>query len=502
MTADVAVRRSAHRVVLGAFEGTEVPAWLPGLVEDGLGGICLYGNNLTADPADVVALAQALSLAAPSLVLTLDEEGGDVTRLDYATGSPYPGNAVLGRADDLATTTAVAAAIGAELKSAGIWLDLAPDADINSNPRNPVIGTRSFGADTALVARHTAAWVRGLQGQGVAACVKHFPGHGDTAADSHLALPRVDADLDTLRTRELVPFVAAIEAGAATIMTSHIVLSALDPFLPATLSPAILTGLLRDELGFDGVIVTDALDMAGASATIGIPAAAVASLAAGADLLCIGPSLRGRGADDILDVVEAVVAAVEDGTLSAARLHDAAGRVDALAATYATGQVPADPSVVEAGLVAGRRAAAEAVDAIDTLPAGTPLVVRLDTGSNMAVGDAAWGELGLPGATVLTVTDAVPLIDELVVVDGPVVVVARAAAADPRAWDWLTALVAARPDTLLVELGWPSPEVEALPHVVRGWGSALPPSRAVGEAILAASAPASGATPGPTGEGR
>ncbi|WP_370614908.1 glycoside hydrolase family 3 protein [Mumia sp. Pv 4-285] len=502
MTADASVRRSAHRVVLGAFEGADVPAWLPGLIEDGLGGICLYGNNLTADPADAVRLAQALSQAAPSLVLALDEEGGDVTRLDYATGSPYPGNAVLGRADDLPTTTAVAAAIGAELKAAGVWLDLAPDADINSNPRNPVIGTRSFGADTALVARHTAAWVQGLQSRGVAACVKHFPGHGDTSDDSHLALPRVDVDLATLRTRELVPFVAAIEAGAATVMTSHIVLSALDAQLPATLSPAILTGLLREDLGFEGVIVTDALDMAGASATIGIPAAAVASLAAGADLLCIGPSLRGRGPDDIRDVVDALVDAVDAGTLAAERLHDAAARVDALAAAYGTGLVPADPAVVEAGLAAGRRAAAAALDDLPPLRPGVPLIVRLETGSNMAVGDAAWGDLGLSGATVVSATSDVPPLEGIVAHDGPVVVVARSAAATPPTWEWLVSLVAARPDTLVVELGWPSPEIDALPHVVRGWGSALPPSRAVGDAIRAATTPTTRATPGPTGEAR
>ncbi|MGH1565021.1 glycoside hydrolase family 3 protein [Mumia sp. DW29H23] len=498
MTPDRSVRRAAHKVVLGAFEGTELPAWLPGLVEDGLGGICLYGNNLTADPADVLALGRTLSDLAPSLVLALDEEGGDVTRLHYASGSPYPGNAVLGRADDLPTTTAVARAIGAELKAGGLWLDLAPDADINSNPRNPVIGTRSFGADPALVARHTAAWVRGLQEQGVAACVKHFPGHGDTATDSHLALPRVDADLATLRARELVPFVAAIEAGVATVMTSHIVLGALDPDRPATLSPAILTGLLREELGFDGVIVTDALDMAGASAAIGIPAAAVASLVAGADLLCIGPSLRGRGADDVLDVVDAIVAAVADGTLPADRLLDAAARVDALGAAYGTGVVPADQALVEAGRAAGRRAAAAAVDPIEALPSGSPLVVRLETGANMAVGDAAWGDLGITGATVRSTSDGVPALEELVGHDGPLVLVARSAAADAEAWTWLRMVVDARPDTLVVELGWPSPEVEALPRVVRGWGAAQPPSRAIGDTIDRARA----TRPGPTGEER
>ncbi|MDD9348876.1 glycoside hydrolase family 3 N-terminal domain-containing protein [Mumia sp.] len=503
MIADASVRRAAHRTVLGAFEGTSVPGWLAGLADDGLGGICLYGNNLAADPLEVASLGRALAAACPSLVLALDEEGGDVTRLHYADSSPYPGNAVLGRADDLRTTGAVARAIGAELKAAGISLDLAPDADVNSNPRNPVIGTRSFGADPALVARHTAAWVRGLQSQGVAACVKHFPGHGDTSTDSHLALPRVDADLSTLLRRELVPFVAASAAGAATIMTSHIVLPALDPERPATLSPRILTGLLRGELGFSGVIITDALDMAGASAMIGVPAAAVASLAAGADLLCIGPSLRGRGRDEVRDVVDAVVAAVGDGTLPVERLYDAAARVDALSAAYATGARPADPTLVETGRAAGRRAAVAVVGEVGTVGDGPPLVVRLETGANMAVGDAAWGDLGVTGASVVSVVDGHPSATDLRGHDGPLVVVARAAASHADSWAWLRTLVDARPDAVVVELGWPAPEIDALPRVVRGWGGSLPPSRAVGEAIdRARRATAPAPAPAPDGPHR
>ncbi|WP_262849170.1 glycoside hydrolase family 3 N-terminal domain-containing protein [Mumia quercus] len=486
MSDATAVRRAAHRVVLGAFDGTEVPAWVPALVDAGLGGICLYGNNLSAGPEAAAALAREISTAAPTLALALDEEGGDVTRLHYTTGSPYPGNAVLGRVDDLATTRAVAAAIGAELKDAGVWLNLAPDADINSNPRNPVIGTRSFGADPDLVARHTAAWVEGLQALGVAACVKHFPGHGDTSADSHVALPRVDADLATLRARELVPFVAAVGAGAATVMTSHLVLPALDPDHPATMSRRILTGLLREEMGFDGVIVTDALDMAGASATLGVPAAAVASLAAGADLLCIGPSLRGRGADDVLDVVDAVVAAVAAGSLASSRLFDAAARVDALCAAYGTGAAPYDPSVVSAGREAGRRAATLATDPVGPLPPGRPLVLRLESGANMAVGEAAWGDLGIPDAEVRAVRGDVPDTAEVVAHPGPVLVMGRSIAADPEVWSWVRTLVTSRPDTVVVELGWPSPEVAALPRVVRGWGAAQPPSQAVGAAVVRA----------------
>ena len=226
--------------------------------------------------AQVRALTDAIRAANPLALIAIDEEGGDVTRLYYATGSPYPGNALLGRIDDLDLTAEVARSVALELRAVGVNLNFAPDADINSNPDNPVIGVRSFGADPELVSAHTAAWVAAHEAEGVAVSAKHFPGHGDTAQDSHLALPVVDLPLEELRERELRPFLAAIQAGARTIMSSHVLLPQLDPDRPATFSRAILDGVLRGELGFEGVIVSDALDMVGASGEIGIPAAAVA----------------------------------------------------------------------------------------------------------------------------------------------------------------------------------------------------------------------------------
>ena len=268
--------------------------------------------------------------------IAIDEEGGDVTRLFYDRGAPYPGNALLGRIDDPDLTERVARAVGEALAATGCTVAFAPDVDVNSNPDNPVIGVRSFGADPALAARHAAAWVRGLQSTGVAASAKHFPGHGDTATDSHLALPVVDLPLETLRERELVPFRAAIAAGTRTIMTSHILLPRLDAEQPATLSPRIVHGLLRGELGFEGVIVTDALDMQGASGVHGIPEAAVRALAAGCDLLCIGSD----NTDAQLDAIVAAIGdAVESGRLPAARVREAAARVRALGAA-----APAIPS--------------------------------------------------------------------------------------------------------------------------------------------------------------
>ena len=168
-------------------------------------------------------------------------------------GSPYPGNAVLGRIDDLDVTRTVAAQVGWQLRRVGCNVTFAPTVDINSNAENPVIGVRSFGAAAEQVAAHSGAWVTGLQSTGVAATAKHFPGHGDTAQDSHVALPVIDRSLEELRQRELLPFVAAIEAGTRLIMTSHIMLPQLDTENPATMSQPMLTGLLREELGFGGV---------------------------------------------------------------------------------------------------------------------------------------------------------------------------------------------------------------------------------------------------------
>ena len=185
--------RAAAGTLLASFPGERVPAWLLDLIAGGLGGVCLYGSNRGGRPG---GRGGDRPRRAPRRAGAVDEEGGDVTRLEAATGSSVPGNAALGAVDDLDLTRAVAAALGGALRAAGIDLDLAPCADTNTDPANPVIGVRSFGADPELVARHTVAFVAGLQGAGVAACVKHFPGHGGVDVDSHLDLPTLSAPLE------------------------------------------------------------------------------------------------------------------------------------------------------------------------------------------------------------------------------------------------------------------------------------------------------------------
>ncbi|GAA1510239.1 beta-N-acetylhexosaminidase [Agromyces terreus] len=460
------LRRDIHTTLLPGFVGTTAPEWLLARLRDGLGGVCVFGPNIV-DAEQLRALNASLRAANPLAVVAIDEEGGDVTRLYYDRGAPYPGNAVLGRLDETELTEQVAREVGTALAATGCTVTFAPDVDVNSNPDNPVIGIRSFGTDPELVARHTSAWIRGVQSTGVAASAKHFPGHGDTATDSHLALPVVDESLDVLRDRELVPFRAAIASGTRTIMTSHILLPQLDAENPATLSPRILHGLLREELGFEGVIVSDALDMKGASGVHGIPGAAVLALAAGCDLLCIGSENTDAQMDDIVAAVEAAVAA---GRIPAERIRDAAARVRALGA-----EAPAIPATV-ADLESPHRdeeiarfaSAFEVTDAAsrrlaDVDRIGT--VVRIDTVANIAVGVAPWGPFassevdGAPDWFATAATVAVSdeqWLEAPADLVGPVLVVGKDLHRHPFAVDAIDRLRASRDDVVTVDMGWPS----------------------------------------------
>ncbi|SEP79432.1 beta-N-acetylhexosaminidase [Microlunatus flavus] len=443
--------------LLPGFSGTTLPGWLRDRLRDGLGGVCLFARNI-AGHAQLAALTAEIREANPDAVVALDEEGGDVTRLFADVGSPFPGNAVLGRLDDLALTRVVAAEVGWAMRRTGCTMTFAPDVDVNSNPDNPVIGIRSLGADADLVARHGVAWVEGLQATGVAGCAKHFPGHGDTGQDSHLALPVVDRSPAELRERELVPFVATVGAGVRAVMTSHILLPQVDPDAPATFSRRVLTGLLREELGFDGVVVTDALDMAGASSPGGLGESAVRALASGCDLLCLG---NDNTAEQVDAIVAAVGRAVADGALGGDRVAQAAARVRALAAAETRPVVPEGSTAdALAGLLPPGRVAA----AFDVSPyaaawreraAGRFGVVRLEDRPNIAVGVVPWGP-ELPGRPVV-VAHPQDRLDEGALGADPVLVLGRDVHRHPEARAVVDRLRRDR-DVLVVDLGWPSPD--------------------------------------------
>ena len=299
------------------------------------GGVCLFGRNVVDrfQVADLVA--ELRSLVGPELLVAVDQEGGGVVRI---TDLPYPPSAMaLGAVDDTRLTREVAVATGRGLRSVGLNVDFAPVADVNSNPGNPVIADRSFGADPQHVARQVAAFVDGLQSTGVAATLKHFPGHGDVDVDSHLDLPTLDKTPEMLERLEWLPFQAGIDAGAAAVMTAHIQLPAVDADLPGTLSPAIVTGLLRHRLGFEGVVFSDALEMKAIARRWGTPEAAVLALAAGVDMPAQVAPL-----DMHLRTLAAVEAAVDEGRLDGAKLEVSLDRLRKLSGDFPG--TAADPS--------------------------------------------------------------------------------------------------------------------------------------------------------------
>jgi beta-N-acetylhexosaminidase len=406
---------------------------LAALVE-GAGGVVLFARDIRS-PEQLAELTASLRAERPDLLIAVDEEGGDVTRLEAAEGSSFPGNLALGAVDDVDLTRRVGAAIGGELAGVGVNFNLAPVADVIVDPANPIVGVRSFGSDSALVARHVAAFVQGVQSVGVAACAKHFPGHGESLADSHLELPSVETDHETLLARALPPFAAAVEAGVRAVMTAHVRFAALDD-QPATLSAKVI-GLLRSRLGFDGLVITDALEMRAISATVGLEEGAVRALAAGADALCLGA--------DVAPVqVEGVLSAIARG-VPEDRLREAAARVAELAAWASSPRPHRDR---EAGADAARRALR--VEGDPTL-SGDPVFVELRPEATIAAGEAGRGFGGIQ----VREGDTLPPLADL----GRVVMVVR----DAHRNAWQRELVPA--GTIVVETGLP----EWRPPDARAW---------------------------------
>ncbi|WP_446218894.1 glycoside hydrolase family 3 protein [Micromonospora sp. IBHARD004] len=450
MGLDPGLRRLALGTLLAAYPGPVPPDWAVDLLAEGLAGHTLFGTNVH-DPAQVAAATAALRAGRPDVIIAIDEEGGDVTRLAHATGSPYPGNAALGAIDDVVLTRQVYAAIGAELAALGITVDLAPTVDVNTADENPVIGTRSFGADPARVAAHSAAAVAGLQSAGVAACAKHFPGHGATVADSHHELPTVDVPPAVLRQRDLPPFAAVVDAGVRAVMTAHIRVPALTGDGPATFSRAVLVDLLRGEYGFTGTVITDALEMKGAAlAAGGVGPAAVRALAAGADLLCIGAKVD---VELVERVAAEIVEALADGRLDRGRVEEAAGRATDLA-TWTSAPGTPTPGVDGLGYAAALRAVRVEGDVAEL---AKPLVVQLHADSTIAEGRVPWG-LGAHLADAEEVravageTDPEAL--RRLAGDRPIVLVGRHLHRLPGGPELVDALAARHP-VIVVEMGWP-----------------------------------------------
>lgn len=482
-SSDPTLERLANSVLQPGFEGTTAPAWLRRRIAEGLGSVVLFARNIET-PEQVARLTSDLRAENPDLIVAIDEEAGDVTRLEAWTGSSRPGNLALGAVDDIDLTESVAHDIGRDLHAAGVSLNFAPSADVNSNPLNPVIGVRSFGSRTDVVSRHTAAWIRGLQQAGVAACAKHFPGHGDTVVDSHYGLPQVQGSAEEIALTALPPFIAAMEAGVRAVMTAHLLAPAYDPDLPATLSPRILVELLRGELNFDGLLVTDGIEMGAVTDRYGIDGATVKAVAGGVDAVCVGGESADEATFDLLST--ALVKAVIDGTLPEARLVEASRRVREFAAWSGeqSRAVARAAGPTDIGLVAARRAVRvhhRSGTANAALPvAGVPHVVELSPTMNLAVdGHTPWGVAVplrdlRPGTTSVRLTEpelahAGDLLDREALTPATgraLVVVVRDAARHRWMTDTLNRILRCRPDALVVEMGVPAGDALGATHLI------------------------------------
>jgi beta-N-acetylhexosaminidase len=335
-----ALRRQIGRLLIAGFSGTGIPVELKSLAREfGLGGVILFARNIV-EPGQVAELsydAARLSADIPAWV-SVDQEGGRVARLK-APFTEWPPMATLGRSGDVQLAERFARALAAELRAVGVTLDYAPVLDVHTNPKNSVIGDRALAEKALDVARLGSAIVRAMQEERVAACGKHFPGHGDTSTDSHVALPLVEHPPERLREVELLPFKAAIEAQVAAIMTAHVLVPALDEARPATLSRRVVGDLLRHELHYDGMILSDDLEMKALANDYTVAQSAVLAVEAGCDgvLICSGDT------EGQLSALEALIHAVEEDRLSIARVDDAMKRQQRTKERFLTGGIIEPP---------------------------------------------------------------------------------------------------------------------------------------------------------------
>ncbi|CAE6707983.1 MAG: beta-N-acetylhexosaminidase [Nitrospira sp.] len=343
------LREQIGQLFMMGFTGTSVSNDLASFMRAYTpGGVILFRRNLESvqQTVDLTNGLQKRSPASP-LLIAIDQEGGRVSRLP-AEFTIFPPCAQLGQCNSSELAYSAAATIAKELRAVGINMNMAPVLDVNSNPENPVIGDRAFGADPELVAELGQATIGGLQDNMVVACGKHFPGHGDTSTDSHKELPVVDAGVQRLRDTEFPPFQHAIRFGVASLMTAHVLYRVLDPDAPATLSPAVIQRLLREEFRYDGVVFTDDLEMHAIIDHDGIGEAAVRSFVAGCDVLLIC-----KDQDRVQTAMEAMERAVRDGRITQERLEQSLARVARLKSRYLSPYKPV--TISDARLVVGCR---------------------------------------------------------------------------------------------------------------------------------------------------
>jgi len=325
---NLTLEQKVGQLLMCGFHGQHADEQITRLIRDHhVGGVIYFRRNVQSVDQLTRLSEELQGIAAEAgvlpLMISVDQEGGMVARIDKEGVTQVPGNMALGATGNPEYTLECARILGRELKSTGIDMNLAPVLDVNNNALNPVIGVRSYGENAESVAAHGAAAITGYQSQGIAATAKHFPGHGDTAVDSHLGMVTVPHDRNRLEQIELLPFRRAIEAGVDAIMTAHVIFPAIEPEpIPATLSRKVLTGLLREDMGFEGIIITDCLEMHAISKPYGVAEAAIRAVEAGADLILVSHTLQ-----DQVAAVEAIIEAVRTGRISESIINKALERI-------------------------------------------------------------------------------------------------------------------------------------------------------------------------------
>ena len=453
------------------FGGTRIPDWMKSWLEKGLGGVTLFSSNCPSIEETANLIAE-LRRYTPHVIISIDEEGGDVTRLFVREGSPFPTPAMLGRSDDLELTMNSYMELGKILKQVGIDLNLAPVADVSVNQLNPIVGVRSFGSNFELVTRHLKVAVEGLRRAGIASSIKHFPGHGGVLEDSHHDLPQLEGDLKEIESTHLKPFLTAIEAGVDSIMMGHIVTPALDKEFPASLSKKIITHYLKQKLGFTGIVMTDALDMGAIGGPKKIALSALQAVRAGADLLCFS------GLSDQSSFIESsftlINDAVNNGDMSAEAIISNAERLQSWRPPKPQGSSAPQP------LPLSKIADGFEINGDMVLRGEDVVLVELSADPTIAAGFVSWGMrralIRIGKKVKLESSNAVSHIEP----NAQVVVAFRDAYRDQRILNILHRIEKQFPNSIFIDMGWPTREFQPS-NMIRTFGSSEIAAEAVAQ---------------------
>ncbi len=464
-----AVDRTILSTFSPGFGGAVVPEWIKPWLEKGLGSVTLFASN-TPNFEVTTKLIKELRSYNPHVIITIDEEGGDVTRLFVREGSRYPTPALLGQCDDEELTYGSYHSMGMVLRELGIDMTYAPVADVVAFENNPIVGVRSFGMSTDVVTRHIGQAVRGLQDAGVGACVKHFPGHGAVLEDSHHDLPHIKMGLAEYESQHILPFKHAVNLGVAGVMIGHLIVEALDKKLPASLSSKIIKDYLRGELNFGGLVVSDALDMGAIGGPAKIHESALKALTAGADLLCF--SGMGDQSQFVLSSFDWIKSAIDSGSLSITSLQESEKRITDWRQKIDTKSATSS-SIDFKDLIQGFE-----ISGSVEIEAEVINLVEIGTKPTIAAGDVSWGmhrELRAVGiACDIHASDAESLSTK------KLVVAFRDAYRDAPLLATLNRLYDRYPEAIFIDMGWPTREF-APKNLIRAFGSSAVISQAVAQ---------------------